>query len=131
MQESKALFQEFEFRTPTDFQITEVNGIPLPEEYLTFMHKHNGGEGCIGKNLYVHLYPLEKLIKINTGYEINTYFPDCCIFGTNLGGDLDGFDRNGHYFSIDACSTDTEDMLFFGNTLMEFLQEYDTYMGEF
>ncbi len=131
MQEYKTLFQEFQFLPPTDFQITEVNGIPLLEDYLTFMHSHNGGEGCVGKNLYVHLYSLEELLQINIDYEISTYFPDCCIFGTNLGGDLYGFDRSGHYFSIDACSMDAEDMLFFGSTLVTFFQEYDAYMEVF
>ncbi len=43
------LFIDFSFNEKPDTVITEVNGLPLPEDYLAFMQEHNGGEGPIGK----------------------------------------------------------------------------------
>lgn len=43
------LFKEFEFNESTTCDITEINGMQLPRDYLEFMHEHNGGEGDVGK----------------------------------------------------------------------------------
>lgn len=92
------------------------------------MHQHNGGEGCVGENLYVHMYPLEELEQINTDYEVQQYISECFIFATNMGGDLYGMHQNGSYFLIDSCSMNMKDILFFGTNLMEFFKKLDVYM---
>lgn len=56
----KDMFTEFDFNEKTDYRIEEVNGVKLPADYLEFMHQHNGGEGCVGENLYMQLYKLEE-----------------------------------------------------------------------
>ena len=49
------LFKEFEFKESIDYDIKEINGVQLSSDYLEFMHKHNGGEGDVGKNSYMDL----------------------------------------------------------------------------
>ncbi len=49
------LFKEFEFNESIDYDIKEINGVQLSSDYLEFMHKHNGGEGDVGKNSYMDL----------------------------------------------------------------------------
>ena len=45
--------------------IKEINGMQLPNDYLEFMHKHNGGEGDVGKNSYMQFIKLEELVDYN------------------------------------------------------------------
>ena len=58
------LFKEFEFNESTTCDITEINGMQLPRDYLEFMHEHNGGEGDVGKNSYM------QFIKFLSGFLI-------------------------------------------------------------
>ena len=62
------MFREFEFNEAPEEIITEVNGLPLPEDYLAFMRRHNGGEGPLGENNYGRFYRLEELQAVNDEY---------------------------------------------------------------
>ncbi len=79
--------------------VTEVNGIPLPEQYLAFMKQHNGGEGDLGETWFV-LYPLEELQQINDDYEVQKYLPGRVLIGSNGGGEFYGIDSRGNYFNV-------------------------------
>ena len=64
------LFKEFEFNESTTCDITEINGMQLPRDYLEFMHEHNGGEGDLGGNHFCY------------NFITNEYFAvDCCTGG--------------------------------------------------
>ncbi len=63
----------FEFNTPYVGEIIEkINDVVLPNDYIEFMKKHNGGQGDIGETWLI-LYRLEELQEINDDYEIE-YF---------------------------------------------------------
>ena len=116
------MFTNFEFNQGTDF-IPEYN---LPQDYLAFMHQHNGGEGPVGKNAYMQLVPLEELVSFNKDYEIEKYLPDIILFGTDLGGTLFGYDtKKKMYAAIDACSMSGEDVWYKGKTFNEFIAAVD------
>ena len=54
------MWEEFECNAPYGGEnITEINGVPLPQSYIDFMRQHNGGEGDIGETWLV-LYPMEE-----------------------------------------------------------------------
>lgn len=74
------LFKDFEFNESTDYDIKEIYGNQLPSDYLQFMHKHNGGEGNVGKNSYMQFIKLEELVEYNNDYQISNHFPDCFAF---------------------------------------------------
>ena len=125
------LFTEFEFYESTDYNINEINGMPLPSDYLEFMHKHNGGEGNVGKYAYIQLVQLEELIEYSNIYEMEKYFPHCFAFGTDLGGNLFCYDfKKKIYFSIDACSRSEEDIMFKSGSFEEFIRSWDKQFEE-
>ena len=127
MKDTVEMFKDFEFNEPTDYEITEINGVTIPEDYLAFMHEHNGGEGGIGDNGYLQLVKLEELASYNEEYEISKWYRDIFIFGTDLGGILFGYDfSKGLYCSIDSCSISEDDIYYAGKTFEEFLVAVDT-----
>lgn len=120
------MFTEFEFDPPTDCDITQVHSMPLPRDYLEFMHAHNGGEGAVGENAYLQLVPLEELEQFNLDYNIFEYLDGIYIFGTDLGGSLFGYKPETQtYCAIDPCSIDEQDIFWAGNDFEGFIRALD------
>ncbi|WP_053059952.1 MULTISPECIES: SMI1/KNR4 family protein [Burkholderia cepacia complex] len=65
--------------------------IPLPDDYLTFLREHNGGEGFID-NEYLMLWRAEDIVTFNEEYEVAEYAPGLLLFGSNGGGEAYAFD---------------------------------------
>ena len=106
-------WNEFEFNEPYEGEeISEINGVSLPQDYLDFMMEHNGGEGDIGETWFV-LYPLEELEDINNDYEVPHVLPGRVIIGSNGGGEFYGIDEDGNYFNVPEMM-DEEDITLFG-----------------
>ncbi|MBO5092817.1 MAG: SMI1/KNR4 family protein [Lachnospiraceae bacterium] len=92
----------FVFNQPyTGAEIRQINYVVLPEQYLEFMKKHNGGRGDIGET-WMELFPLEELQEINDDYEIEEFLPDHILIGSNAGGEFYGINRAGNYFNVPA-----------------------------
>ena len=120
------LFKEFEFNEKADNQITEVNGIQLPIDYLNFMMAHNGREGNVGSNGYAHMFKLEELKEVNDEYEVSEYIPSYVVFGTDGGGMLLGYsNKTRTYFAVDSCTIDENDKFYEADTLEEFFIKMD------
>lgn len=120
------LFTEFKFNENTDYDIKEINGMQLPNDYLEFMHRHNGGEGNVGKNSYMQFIKLEELIDYNNGYEIFKYYPNCFCFGGDLGGNHFCYNfTTKEYFAIDCCTSAIEDSYCKASSLYEFIITWD------
>ncbi len=120
------LFLEFRFNESTDYELNEINGMKLPEDYLEFMHKHNGGEGNVGKKSYMQLKKLEEVMDYNYDYGFFEYFPDCFAFGTDLGGMLFSYHlKDGYYFAIDACSMGEDDIVYQSHSFQELIEKWD------
>src|SRR5437016_3023763 len=64
----------------------------LPADYVAFLRKANGGEGFIGGGGYLMLWPIEKLIEHNLGYQTAEIVPGLYLFGSNGGGEAFAFD---------------------------------------
>lgn len=65
----------------------------LPQDYVEFLQRTNGGEGLIGQNAYVILWPVEDLLEMNRAYQVDEYAPGLFIFGSDGGGEAFAFDR--------------------------------------
>lgn len=114
-------WREFEFNAPYNGEvIKKINEVELPEDYVEFMKKHNGGEGDIGEAWLV-LYSLEELQEINDDYEIEQFLPDHIIIGSDGGGELYGIDGKGNYFIVPVLM-DENDITLLG-TDMELLPD--------
>lgn len=107
---------KFEFNDSYEGEeIEKVNNVILPEQYIEFMRKHNGGEGDIGETWFI-LFPLEELQEINDDYEIEEFLPGHIIIGSNGGGELYGIDKDGNYFNVPAL-IDEDDVSLLGTDI--------------
>ena len=106
----------FEFNTPYVGEIIEkINDVVLPNDYIEFMKRPNGGQGDIG-DTWLILYRLEELQEINDDYEIEVFLPGHIIIGSNGGGELYGIDNFTDMIGDETVATDPE-------TLVGFLTE--------
>ena len=119
------MFKEFEFNDKPEELITEVNGIKLPEDYLGFMSKHNGGEGPLGKNNYGCFYMLEELEEINDDYDVRNSWPGYIVIG-GIDDTLWAYNPDKKtYCQIDSCNTDEDTYYTVSNSFEEFLINMD------
>ena len=82
------IFDRFEFAEPYRGEpIEDVGGVLLPEDYLAFMHEHDGGEGEVC-GTYLVLFPLEDLKMVTDNYDAAELLPGCIIIGGDGGGNL-------------------------------------------
>ncbi len=102
--------------------ITEVNELPLPEDYLAFMHEHNGGEGPIGENGYGCFYRLEELQEVNDEYAVCESWPGFIVFGSDMGGILWAYSpQRRSYCEIDSSNINDDTYQNAADTLEAFL----------
>ena len=87
----------------------------LPNDYIEFMKRHNGGQGDIGETWLI-LYRLEELQEINDDYEIEVFLPGHIIIGSNGGGELYGIDNKGNYFNVPVL-IDEDDVAVLGTEI--------------
>ena len=77
----KEMFERFSFNEKPEKMIFAVDGLSLLEDYLAFMHEHNGGEGPLGKNIYGRFCKLEELEEINRMHEVQSSWPGYIVIG--------------------------------------------------
>jgi hypothetical protein len=66
-------------------------GCELPSDFREFLTYCNGGEGFVGPNSYLVLWPVEKLQRFNHDYEVAEYLDDVLLIGSSGGGEAYGF----------------------------------------
>jgi SMI1/KNR4 family protein SUKH-1 len=67
---------------------------PLPDGYMAFLARSNGGEGFIGER-YVCLWRAEELMAHNGRYNVAEFFPTFFFIGSDGGGEAYAFDISG------------------------------------
>lgn len=77
-----------EFQNHVNFQ--------LPASYKEFLRKSNGGEGFVGANGYVALWPVGMILGNRLGYEFDKFLPDYIPIGSNGGGEALAIRRKGN-----------------------------------
>lgn len=120
------MFEAFEFNDRPEKMITEVNGLKLPQDYLSFMEEHNGGEGPLGENNYGCFYKLEELQEINEEYDVMNSWPGYIVIDSDMGGQLWAYNPSmGIYCQIDSTNTDEDTYDTVSKSLEEFLVRMD------
>ena len=124
------IFKEFEFNEKPEELILEVNGIQLPDDYLSFMSEHNGGEGPLGENNYGRFYMLEELEEINDDYDVWRSWPGYIAIG-GIDDTLWAYNPDKKiYCQIDSCNTDEDTYYTVSNSFEEFLINMDKELAE-
>ena len=115
------IFREFDFNEKPEGLISEVNGLPLPDDYLAFMSEHNGGEGPLGENNYGCFFRMEDLKQINDEYDVQNCWPECVVIG-GIDDALWAYNPSkGIYCQIDSCNIDEDTYYTVSESFEEFL----------
>jgi len=96
----------------------------FPPDYVAFMREANGGEGPIGVDGYVQLWPIETLVEWNDAH--SEFCPGFVFLGGNGAGEgiaLRSSPDGPELFLLPFIG-DTDDALFGGRSLVEFLSSY-------
>jgi hypothetical protein len=96
----------------------------LPADYINLMREFNGGEGEIGENGWLCLFPLEDLIFVNNSYILlMEQIPDYFLFGKDAADTGYAFHKTEqtiHAFGLMSDFT-TDTIEFCGDTFLDFL----------
>ena len=91
------LLKEFEREPPAGEDAIEkaqdALGFRFPAEYADFLRMSNGGEGFLGPERYLMLWPVEELAESNQDYEVDAMAPGLVLFGSSGGGTAYAFER--------------------------------------
>ena len=97
----------------------------LPSDYIEVMKEFNGGEGEVGENSWLLMYPLEDLVSVNQDYSLlMNKVPNLFLFGKDAADSGYAFDkRKQTYHSFGLMSDfETDPIIFCGNTFYEFIE---------
>jgi hypothetical protein len=100
-------------------------GFELPQDYIDLMRELNGGEGEIGENGWLCLFPINEIISVNNDYSLlMDQIPDYFLFGKDAADTGFAFNkRNGTIHSFGLMSNfKTDPIEFCGNNFLEFLE---------
>lgn len=124
------MFREFDFNEKPEELVRSVKGLELPEDYLTFMAEHNGGEGPIGENNYGRFFTMEELEEINDEYDVQKNWPGYAVIG-GIDDALWAYNPSkGKYCQIDSCNTGEDTYYTISNSLEEFLINMDEELAD-
>lgn len=95
-------------------RLVSVAPFLLPERYLDFLSKFNGGQGSLNiQPCWLCLHPAEEVIEIQLDGTHHEFFPDYMIIGSNGGGEDIAFDLddkgNAKVVYFDTTNIDIEE----------------------
>jgi hypothetical protein len=97
--------------------------VKLPDDYLDFLMMADGAAGPIGKEGYLALYSIDRVIECNRTY--SEWVPWLVFFGTSGSLSGYGFDtrtRPMRVLEVDWIGLDSDPMYFCGANFVEFLE---------
>jgi hypothetical protein len=124
------LLQDFECREPARMtDVTEAERAletQFPESYRAFLGSANGGEGPLGQESYLILWPVEELSQHNKGYKPDEqYAADLVFIGTDGGNEVFAFrPADGAFVSAPLIGMAPEEVQVRGTSFQEFLESF-------
>lgn len=100
-------------------------GFEFPCEYRDMMVEFNGGEGPVGNNCWLCLYPLEKLMEINKNYGLlMEQIPEYFLFGKDAADTGYAFHKSKKTFHCFGLMSDFKvDFIgFYGRNFIKFIE---------
>jgi hypothetical protein len=97
----------------------------LPKDYIEILKEFNGGEGEIGENSWLLLYPIEEIIEVNNNYHLLLdQIPEYFLFGKDCADTGYAFHKMHKTFhSFGLMSYFKNDPIdFCGNNFSEFVE---------
>jgi hypothetical protein len=106
-------------------ELIEQLGFILPQSYVEWMKCHNGGEGEVGENSWLCLFPVEQLMSANKNYSLlMQQIPDYFLFGKDAADTGYAFHKqNGTFHSFGLMSNfKTDPIQFCGDDFVSFVE---------
>ena len=97
----------------------------LPDTYMEVMKEFNGGEGEVGKDSWLLLFPINELQKVNDNYSLlMTDIPDYFLIGKDAADTGYAFHKTyGSFHSFGLISDfETDPIEFLGSNFIAFLE---------
>ena len=94
-------------------------------DYLEFMVRHNGGDGPVGKEGYLRLWPLDQVVAGTEEYGALDFAPGLLLFGGSGGNEAFAFDRHDPKWPIvmvPLVCMSRDDMIFVAGSFTEFIE---------
>jgi len=104
--------------------VDEVGDIPH-KDYLAFMRRHNGGDGPVGHDGYVTIWPLEEVISGTEEAGTPEFAPGLLLFAGDGGNEAFAFDRHDPSWpivSVPLVGLSRKEMKFVASTFSEFIK---------
>jgi hypothetical protein len=105
--------------------VGEVGDVPH-RDYLDFMRRHNGGDGPVGQNGYIRIWPLENVILRTEQAKTDEFAPGLLLFAGDGGGEAYAFDRQTPGWpivSVPLVGLSRKEMKFVANTFGDFIRK--------
>lgn len=126
------LTQDFKKNSPASMAMIETTqkelGLNLPPQYIEWLCHSNGASGIVGRDSYLQLWPIEKLIPLNRAYQVEKFAPGLLLFGSDGGGEGYAFDTRFFTFpivQIPFVGMNLEEVRPLGNTFLDFLRHFN------
>lgn len=107
------------------YEFQKQSGFALPADYLNLMEEFNGGEGQVGDNSWLCLFPIEDLLAANMDYSLlMEQIPDYLLFGKDAADTGYAFHKARqtiHSFGL-MSNFNTDPIEFCGNSFTEFVE---------
>jgi len=97
----------------------------LPSQYVEFMMEFNGGEGEVGENSWLFLFPVEELVSVNEDYRfLMEQIPDYFLIGKDAADTGYALQKEkGTFYSFGLMSNfETDEITPCGATFLEFIE---------
>jgi hypothetical protein len=105
--------------------IQQKLGFKLPDYYVSLVKEINGGEGEVGENSWLCLFPVEDLIETNNNYHfLINEIPDYFLFGKDAADTGYAFHKQNqtiHSFGL-MSNFKTDPIEFCGSNFIEFIE---------
>jgi len=106
-------------------EIRRMLDFELPQEYVEIMKEFDGGEGEVGDNGWLCLFPIEDLLAINKAYSLlMEQIPKYFLFGKDAADTGYAFHKTNQSIHSFGLMSDfrTDSIEFCGNSFSEFLE---------
>ena len=96
----------------------------FPPDYREFLELFNGFCGFLGAS-YVDLEEFEDLLEMNELYQMQKWYPDMIMIGTNGGGMGHAIDQNGQFITFDMTGDYLEILADNFDDFVDYLYTFD------
>jgi hypothetical protein len=106
-------------------EFEKAPGLHLPEEYVQFLKRTNGGQGFLGEGAYVDFWPLEEILRNNSECQAGEFAPGFLLIGSDGGGEAYAFDTRELPWAVGLLPfipMEAKEFLKRGTSFLEFLE---------